>query len=226
MQRPMRSTVAAFASLPAQTVSDLVAVMSLRSYRKGSYLFHQGEDPHAIWFLESGRAKWFKVSEDGQEQILQLVNPGEAVGLVALLDRKPYVAAARALEESTAWALSIPDFDRLIIKHPELSLLVMRQLGNGVRWLLEHIHCVQHRSAHERVVAVLMRKAQSRENGLKVIPLTHQEIAQLAGMARETVSRVLADLQRRGAVRLTRSQVILLDASRFWSPMQEQARLG
>lgn len=224
MQRLTRTPVTALGNLPAEMVSDLVSVMSLRTYRRGSHLFYQGEDPYAIWFLESGRAKWFKVSEDGQEQILQLVNPGEAVGLVALLDRQPYVAAAKALEESTAWALSIHDFDRMVMKHPELALLVMRQLGSGVRWLLEHIHCMQHRSASERVVSVLMRKTQSQENGLKVVQLTHQEIAQLAGMARETVSRVLADLQRRGAVRLTRSQVILLDPLRFWNPVQEQAR--
>lgn len=225
MQRLMRNPVAAFAGLAPETVADIVSVMSLRTYRKGSHLFYQGEDPHAVWFLESGRAKWFKVSEDGQEQILQLVNPGEAVGMVALLDRKPYVAAAKALEESTAWTLSIHDFDRMVMKHPELALLVMRQLGDGVRWLLEHVHSMQHRSAHERVASVLMRKAQVRENGLKVIPLTHQEIAQLAGMARETVSRVLADLQRRGAVRLTRSQVLLLDGTLLWNCL-ERAKLG
>ncbi|MFZ5816705.1 MAG: Crp/Fnr family transcriptional regulator [Bacillota bacterium] len=225
MQRSVRCPIA-FATLPAETVSDLVSLMSLRTYRKGSHLFYQGEDPHAVWFLETGRAKWFKISEDGQEQILQLVKPGEPVGLVALLDRKPYVAAAMALEDTTAWALSIHDFDRMVMRHPELALLVMRHLGEGVRWLLEHIHCMQNRSAHERVVSVLMRKAQPRENGLRVIPLTHQEIAQLSGMARETASRVLADLQRRGAVRLTRSQVILLDASRFWNGPPEQAQLG
>lgn len=226
MLRSARTAVAAFGALPPETVADLVSVMALRTYRKGSHLFYQGEDPHAVWFVETGRVKWFKVSEDGQEQILQLVNPGEAVGLVALLDRKPYVAAAKALEETTAWTLSIQDFDRMVLKHPELALLVMRQLGDGVRWLLEHIHCMQHRSAHERVVSVLMRKAQVRENGLRVIPLTHQEIAQLAGMARETVSRALSDLQRRGAVSLTRNQVVLLDPSRFWAPVQQAAKLG
>lgn len=226
MIRANRTAVAAFASLPPETVSDLVKVMTLRTYRKGSHLFYQGEDPHAVWFVETGRVKWFKISEDGQEQILQMVNPGEAVGLVALLDRKPYVAAAKALEETTAWALSLLDFEKMVMKHPEVALLIMRQLGDGVRWLLEHIHSMQNRSAHERVVSVLMRKAQLRENGTRVIPLTHQEIAQLAGMARETVSRILSDLQRRDAVKLTRSQVVLLDPARFWSPTLQQSKLG
>jgi len=216
MQSHVRiSSLAAFATLPREAVADLVTVMSLRSYRRGSHLFQQGEEPHAVWFLETGRVKWFKTSEDGQEQILQIVNPGEAVGLVALLDRKPYVASAKAADDTTAWTLSITDYDAMVMRHPQLALLVMRQLGDGVRWLLEHVHSMQNRTAHERVVSVLMRRVQVHESGERVVAMTHQEIASLAGMARETVSRVLSDLQRRGAVRLTRSKVILLDSERL-----------
>jgi len=203
--------VTAFANLPHQASADLMEVMSFHAYRKGQNLFYQGQEPQAVWFVESGQVKWFKVSEDGREQILQVAGPGEAVGLVALLDRKPYVAAAKAVGASTAWSLTISDFERMVIRHPELALFVMRQLGDGVRWLIEHVHSMQHRSAHDRVTAVLLHRAEPDEDGKRIVRLTHQEIAQIAGVARETVSRVLSDLQRRGAVALTRSQVQLLD---------------
>lgn len=215
-----QNRVTAFDGLPAAVVQDLIQVMHCRAFRKGSVLFAQGEEPHAIFFIETGRVKWHKVSADGNEQILQVVEQGQAVGLVALLDRRPYVAGARAVEDVTAWVLTVQDFDRMVMRHPELALHVMRLLGDGVRWLLEHVHSMTSRSAHERVSSVLIRKAEHREAGHRTIALTHQEIAHLAGMARETVSRVLADFQRRGAVRLTRSAVILLDASRFWQPHQ------
>lgn len=217
--------VAAFEGLPEHIIRDLVKVMHLRTFRKGSVLFEQGEDPHAIFFIESGRIKWHKVSEDGNEQILQVVERGEAVGLVALLDRKPYVAGAKAVEDCTAWVLSVDDFDKMVLRHPQLGLLVMRLLGDGIRWLLEHVHSMTSRSAHERVASVLIRKAERTEAGQRIIPLTHQEIAHLGGMARETVSRVLADFQRRGAVQLTRSAVILRDASLFWA-QQQRVKLG
>ncbi len=216
--------VAAFRGLPEDVVSDLVSVMRLRAFRKGSVLCAQGEEPHSIFFIEAGRVKWHKVSEDGNEMVLQVLGRGEAVGLVALLDRKPYVAGAMAVEDTMAWVLSVPDFDRMVMKHPQLALEVMRHLGDGVRQLLEHVHAIHNRSAHERVSSVLIRKAEPTDHGYRVVPLTHQEIADLGGMARETVSRVLADLQRRGAVRLTRSKVILLDASRFWG--HQRANLG
>ena len=141
------------------------------------------------------------------------------------MDRKPYIAGATAVEDVSAWVLSIADFDRMVARHPVLALQVMQLLGDGVRWLLEHVHAMSHRSAHERVASVLIRKAEAAETGERVIPLTHQEIAHLAGMARETVSRVLADFQRRGAVRLTRNAVMLLDATRFWAP-EERRKLG
>lgn len=227
MLRSVEQTgVTAFTGLPENVIQDLIKVMHLRTFRRGSALFSQGEDPHAVYFIESGRVKWHKVSEDGMEQILQVVEQGEGVGLVALLDRRPYVAAATALEDTTAWVLSMNDFNVMVLRHPQLALHVMTQLGDGVRWLIEHVHCMTARSAHERVSAVLMRRAEQQENGQRVIPLTHQEIAHLGGMARETVSRVLADFQRRGAVRLTRSAVILLDASRFWSAPELEARYG
>lgn len=218
--------VAALRDLPELVVADLVRVMHLRTFRKGSVLFDQGEEPHALFFIESGRVKWHKVSEDGNEQILQVVERGQAVGLVALLDRKPYIAAATAVEDSSAWVLTVADFDKMVMRHPQLALHVMQLLGDGVRWLIEHVHAMTNRSAHERVASVLIRKAEpSGDGGCRIIPLTHQEIAHLAGMARETVSRVLADFQRRGAVRLTRSAVILLDATRFWSSPQ-RTKLG
>lgn len=219
-----RSSVAAFAGLPEVVVNDLIQVMQLRAFRKGSVLFDQGDDPHAIFFVESGRVKWHKVSEDGNEQILQMVEPGQAVGLVALLDRGPYVAGAKAVEDCMAWVLTVTDFEAMVMRHPQLSLFVMSLLGDGVRWLLEHVHSMTSRSAHERVSSVLVRKAQQTETGHRIIPLTHQDIAHLAGTARETVSRVLADFQRQGAVRLTRNAVILVDADRF--SMQQRAKLG
>ncbi|MDF2630810.1 MAG: putative cyclic nucleotide-binding transcriptional regulator [Symbiobacteriaceae bacterium] len=217
--------VTALDTLPEHVAADVMKVMHLRAFRRGSVLFDQGEEPRAIFFVETGRVKWHKVSEDGNEQILQVAEPGQAVGLVALLDRKPYIAAATALEEVTAWVLTIADFDRMVATHPVLALQVMQLLGDGVRWLLEHVHAMSHRNAHERVSSVLIRKAEAAEDGVRVIPLTHQEIAHLAGMARETVSRVLSDFQRRGAVRLTRSAVMLLDATRFYAPA-ERRKLG
>ncbi|HEY3368617.1 MAG TPA: Crp/Fnr family transcriptional regulator [Symbiobacteriaceae bacterium] len=220
------SGVSAFAGMPENVVQDLMKIMHLRVYRKGATLFAQGEDPQAVFFIESGRVKWHKVSEDGLEQILQVVERGEGVGLVALLDRRPYIAAATALEDTAAWILSVNDFNAMVMRHPQIALQVMQLLGDGVRWLIEHVHSMTARSAHERVSSVLMRRAEESDNGQRVIPLTHQEIAHLGGMARETVSRVLADFQRRGAVRLTRSAVILVDASRFWSDSVPQAKYG
>ncbi|HYG60437.1 MAG TPA: Crp/Fnr family transcriptional regulator [Symbiobacteriaceae bacterium] len=212
--------VAALTGLPDAIAADLMKVMNLKTFRKGSVLFAQGEEPHAVFFLESGRVKWHKVSEDGNEQILQVVERGQAVGLVALLDRKPFVAGATAVEDTVVWAMTVADFDRMVMRHPQLALLVMNLLGDGVRWLLEHVHAMTNRSAHERVASALIRKAEPSRDGSRVIPLTHQEIAHLAGMARETVSRVLSDFQRRGAVRLNRNAVVLLDAKLFWAPQQ------
>lgn len=218
-------SVAAFVGLSEATVADLLTVMHLRTFRKGSMLFAQGEEPNALFFIESGRVKWFKVSEEGHEQILQVAERGRAVGLVALLDRKPYVAGAQATEDSKCWVLSVADFDQMVMRHPQLALLIMSHLGDGVRTLLEHVHAMSNKSAHERVSSVLIRRAEPAGDGLRIIPLTHQEIANLGGMARETVSRVLADFQRRGAVRLTRNAVVLLDATRFWTP-QPRANFG
>lgn len=216
-----------FATLSADARRDLFSVMYLRSYRKGSLLFAQGEVPSAIYFVESGRVKWHKVSEDGCEQTLQVVETGEAVGMVALLDRKPYIANAEAIEDAMVWVLSVADFDKMVLRHPEVALHIMSLLGDSVRWLLEHVHAMTTRSAQDRVVAVLVRKAVTTDTGHQVVPLTHQEIAHLGGMARETVSRVLADLQRRGAVRLTRSAIIVVDTSLFWSAQaQYQAKFG
>lgn len=209
--------IAAFADLPDAVVADLNRAMHLRPIHEGALLYRQGDAPDTVFFLHTGRVKWHLVNEDGSEQTLMVVEPGDPIGLVALLDRRPCIASATALEESTVWDISLDDFDRLLQRHPELALRVMRHLGEQVRGLMERLNALSARSAHERVSSILLQRAQPAESGVQVIPMTHQQIAHMSGMARETVSRVLADFQRRGAVRLTRSAVILLDPSRFRS---------
>lgn len=210
--------IAALPGLAEVLEEELLRVMRLRTFSKASVLFRQGEEARAVYLVERGRIRWQRVSADGNVQTLQVAERGDTVGLVALLDRDPYVAEAVAVEESTAWELSAVAFDHVVLRRPELALQFMRLLGSGVRSLVEHVHAMSNRSAQERVTAVLMQRTQEAGTGGVIIPMTHQEIANITGLARETVSRVLADLQRRGAVRLTRSAVAVVDPTVLWEP--------
>lgn len=219
---PQRARALALGGLSETVQVDFLAAMQSRQFHRGDHLFQQGGQPHAVFLVESGRVNWTRLTEDGNEQSLQVVGPGEAVGLIGLMDRRPYMGSAIALDEITAWELSAAAFESLVQKHPEAALLIIRLLSVKMRQVVEHIHSLSGRSAAERVITVLLEKARP-EAERCVVALTHQEIAQISGLARETVSRVLAELQRRGTVSLTRSAVLLRDPSLLWEALGMKA---
>lgn len=220
--QPQRARALTLAGLSEAAQADFVAAMQFRHFARGANLFQQGDEPDALFLIESGRVNWTRLTEDGNEQSLQVVGPGEAVGLVGLLDRRPYMGTARALDETTAWELSAAAFQALVQKHPDAALLIMRLLSVKMRRVVEHIHALSGRSATERVITVLLEKARPLGDQC-IVSLTHQEMAQISGLARETVSRVLAELQRKGTVRLTRSAVLLRDPNLLWDTLGMRA---
>ena len=201
----------AFSSL-ARDYPDLAWEILRRSQPtatpQGRVILREGDDCPSLGFVLSGEKRVFKMSQTGREITLYEVGPGEICILNAscILADAPCPATAVALSDLEEVTLSAADFRELMAGHQAMRAVVFAFLNANFADMMELITEVAFKRMDARLMDYLIEKS---ENGL--LETTHQIIANELGTAREVVSRLLKDLERKGRVRLSRGSIELCD---------------
>lgn len=205
-----------FEGLCADHLTSLANLLVERSFPRGETIFFEDDPGEALFIVQSGDVKIYRIAEDGREKTLALLGPGEFFGEMALVDGGPRSAIAQALSKTVLYVLHRSDFHKLIASNPSMSLGIIKVLSHRLRQTNAQIMDIIFRDVRGRIAQTLLTL--SRERGVSVpggrkidMKLTHQELANLVGTARETVSRVLAELQDAGTLRVEGRYFILLD---------------
>jgi CRP/FNR family transcriptional regulator/CRP/FNR family cyclic AMP-dependent transcriptional regulator len=154
-----------------------------------------------MYVLREGRVKVTKLADEGREKILGFIEEGGFFGEMALLDRAPRIASVKTLKPVRLLALSRADFLSLLRKSPDLAMAVIQELTRRLRDMDEQASSLSFQRVKERAKGIFVRLAQdpSPREGLRTTPpLTHQQIADMIGTSRETVTRVVKDLKQGG----------------------------
>jgi CRP/FNR family cyclic AMP-dependent transcriptional regulator len=206
--------VALFASLGDAERAALAAACRVRAFKSGQVLFHQEDPGHDLYLIRSGRVKIVRLSPNGQETILHLAGPGECLGEMALLDEAPRSATATALEPVEALRLAREAFLMVLEQRPEVGRAVMRELVRRIRRLNEQVQDSFWLDLRGRIAKTLLtlaeRHGQPSSQGIRIpLRLTREELAQLVGAARPTVSTELMGFREQGIVTVDRAGITL-----------------
>jgi len=203
-----------FCNLPEQTVKALSAITSSASYPKGATLFVEGQPARGVFILCSGRVKLSTSSADGKTLILRISEPGEVLGLPATVTGTCYELTADVVEPAQANFIARNDFLGFLKDNGEAALRVAQQLGETYHAAIAEMRTIGlSHSAGEKLARFLLEWAANypEEKGqirLK-LTLTHEEIAQMIGSSRETVTRLLADFRRKQLLQVMGSTLII-----------------
>jgi len=203
-----------FCNLPEQTVKALSAITSSASYPKGATLFVEGQPARGVFILCSGRVKLSTSSADGKTLILRISEPGEVLGLPATVTGTCYELTADVVEPAQANFIARNDFLGFLKDNGEAALRVAQQLGETYHAAISEMRTIGlSHSAGEKLARFLLEWAANypEEKGqirLK-LTLTHEEIAQMIGSSRETVTRLLADFRRKQLLQVMGSTLII-----------------
>ena len=153
--------------------------------------------------IVEGRVKVTKLSGDGREKILEMLGVGDFFGEMALLDRAPRIASVKALSETRILALARNDFLSVLRRSPDLAMAVVQELTRRLRHVDEQASALSFQRVEERTKGVLTRLARPEQAGSEAgryatPALTHQQIADMIGTSRETVTRVVKGLKEQG----------------------------
>lgn len=209
-----------FCDLSREALLKLQNIKATSVYPKGALLCLEGQPPRGVFILCTGRAKLSTTSSEGKSMILRIAEPGEVLGLTAALSGAPYEATVETLEPSQANFISQSDFVQFLQEYPDVGLRVAKQLTHNCKCAYSEIRSLGlSNSVPEKLAKLILQWAQRplgltgknpHETAIRVT-LTQEEIAQLTGTSRETVSRVLASFRKKGWLKIKGATWTIVD---------------
>lgn len=201
--------------VPEDEVRRLLQVARRRRFRRGEVVFHRDDPADSLHLIVKGRFAVRVMTPLGEQATIAIRGPGDSFGEMALVGKGGHRSATvEALEEGETSCVYEGEFQRLRREHPEINALLEGFLANEVRMLnerlLEALYVPVERRVLRRLVE-LARLYRRDADGPVEIPLTHEELAGLAGSTRATVTSVLGEARKRGLIELQRGKTRVLD---------------
>jgi CRP-like cAMP-binding protein len=213
--RELLRSVSIFAELDPQSASEIERLAQVKEYDAGAVIASQEETGDALYVLVNGRVKVVLYGDSGREIILSVFkSPGDFFGEMSLLDDEPRSATLVAADPSRLLVLSRADFRAHIQRHPRTALRVLTEMSRRLRRADEVIGNLALLDVYGRLAGKLKELAEAdgeeTEDGYLVRNRpTQAEIAAMIGTSRETVSRALSELSRRGQVVLAGKKLLV-----------------
>jgi CRP-like cAMP-binding protein len=208
--------VSVFKDATDEDLKLLVQKGILRSIEEGEFFFFQGDPATYFYVLITGRAKLLQANPAGQQVNLRTINEWQMFGaLGAVRENAVYPATAQALEASTALAIESSFLKEMMQTRPHLSQNLMQLMTSYIMEMQERYRELATEKVERRIALTVLRlaaqvgKRTDSEDMMVELPLTRQDVAEASGTTIFTVSRVLAEWERRGLVEAGRERVLI-----------------
>ncbi len=214
------SYVPIFAELDDEALGKIEKLGQRRSYAKDGVILFEHETASALFVIIKGKVKVSRVSEDGREVILTILNDSDFFGEMAILDGLTRSANVTAMEDTDLFIIHRADFLNLLYVHPEVSIALMQELTKRLRTADMKIKSLSLKDAEGKVATVILQIADDfgkiKQGTVEIEKLPYQhDLANMAGTSRETISRTLHSFAKKGLVELEGSRLRILDYEKF-----------
>jgi CRP/FNR family cyclic AMP-dependent transcriptional regulator len=190
-----------FSLLTGEQAQAIAEGVVKRRYRRAEVIVEQGTKSNALFILLTGRARVVTADQRGREVILAVLQPGDYLGEMSLIDNEPHSATVRAEVQTDALVLGRAEFARCLPENSSLSYAVMRGLVARLRSADRQIESLALLDVYGRVARALLDMSEDGAD-FKMIrnKVSRQDLAKVVGASREMVSRVMKDLEERGFI--------------------------
>jgi DNA-binding response OmpR family regulator len=203
---------------PKASLKSLFANKITNRYKRKQIIFSEGNHPHYLFYVVTGKVKAFKTSEDGKELIVGLYAEGEFMGYTALLEESTYKVTAEAMEDSVIDIVSKKDFFELINCNSEVARQFIRILADNNNHKAEHMVQLAYDSLRKRVARTLLLLKQKYDNSPAEkfsIHIRREELANLTGTTTESLIRTLSDFKSEGLISIQSGNIEILNEAKL-----------
>lgn len=196
-------------------LKKVISERKSRQFKKNQVIYYEGDKGNGLFLVLSGRIKTVKLAEDGREFMTGIFNTDEYLGVHALLTNEPYSDTATALEDSTLCLIPKDSIDQLINLYPEIAREFIKILANDIRDKEEQLLQLAYNSVRKKMAEAILRLHKLPDNHADGFKITREDLAAMAGMATETVSRTLSDFKDEGLIEKKGSTIHVLDENKL-----------
>lgn len=202
--------------LPPEKLQGLVAQVELREIPRRQVIYLPGDPGEQVYFINGGRVKTSKVTRDGKELTLAYRGAGHIFGELAVIDGAPREEMAEAMKNAIITELPAEIMRELLLADAKLCLEFMCEIGRRRKQLETKLEHLVFKDVQAKLAALLLELAgeygQDTEDGTQIgLKITHQEMANLIGSTRETISLTLAQFKKKQLINMNGRTVVVLD---------------
>ena len=190
-----------------EAIKHLSENRELRHYKKKDLIFREGEHPRWLYFVESGKVKIVKTSDDGRELIVKVAQTGDFLGFLSLFKEDAYSESAAALEDCSIKLVPKQDFAALVFGNRDVNARFIKMLANHIAEREQQLIELAYNSVRKRVATALTHLC---DQSGPVVQLLREDLAALAGTAKETLIRTITDFKNEGIVDINGGVVTVL----------------
>jgi CRP-like cAMP-binding protein len=221
MSKCEQCIVRQFSSLKALNKEELLRMADCKtSYtiKKGDPIFGEGEVTNGIYCVKEGVCKLSKLSDNGKDQIVKLVKPGELLGQRSMISDEPANLSAVALEDMEVCFIPKSEVMQFFTQNNQFSMNVMKTICEDLKGADDHMVNMAQKTVRQRLAETLIYLEETfgkNEDGSLHIQLSREELAGMIGTATESCIRLLSDLKKSDYIELTGKKITLLDKNKL-----------
>ncbi len=198
-----------FIGLTSEEIRPLLAQAVEKTFDDKEVLFSEGDDRNYLFVLGKGTVLISKLSEDGEESLINILTSGEIFPHTGFFDDRPYPGTATVKKQAEVLLIPISSFERFVETHPHLAFRIIKEMSKKIYTLQKKLNEMLSMNVEERLLSTL--KQMNHLSETELIHLTHQELGNIVGASRETVTRQLKKLEQQGKVRITKDRILLVE---------------
>lgn len=196
------SIVPIFNHLDESQMVEIMNVTRSVKFKKGSFIYRAGDKSDSLYIVSRGRVKIFRLSDNGKEQLLRILNPGDFTGELALFSETTHESFAQAIEETNCCTVKRDDMQALIAKFPSISLKLLSEFSSRLENSEKQTTRFATESVETRLALFLCECLDSRNpDSIITLPMSRKDLASYLGTTPETISRKLHDFEMEGFIK-------------------------
>lgn len=201
-RRACVSLVPIFNHLTVEQMDEIMEVVHTVSYKKGEFIYRAGETSDALYIVNRGRVKMYRLAESGKEQLLRLLSPGEFTGELALFKKSVQEAYAEALVDSEICQIKGDDLQDLLLRYPTISLKILTEFARRLEASEKQATSFATEKVDTRIAVFLAECVRNDEvnEALIDLPMSRKDLASYLGTTPETMSRKLTEFESLGLI--------------------------
>ncbi len=197
-----------FRDLTSRELEEIGRQTAMSTCRRGKVFYTPGETGEVLFILKKGRVNLYRINQDGKKLVTASVEPGTVFGEMSLVGQGMHDTFAEAAEECTLCVMSRSDVEHLLLSKPRVGLRFMELIANRLREVEARMETVAFKSVPSRLAASLLDLVHEGERNISGV--SHQDLADMVGTYRETVTRILNEFRTEGYIDLGRLNVTIL----------------